>query len=561
MKLNINSIKFRDITWFLAMVLVIALANLLLYGFFYRLDLTEDKRYSISDASRKILSTLKGPVFVEVYLEGEFPAGFERLQRSIRETLDEFRACSGDKLDYQFVDPSAAPDPKTRNKTYQQLAKLGLQPTNLMVKQGAEQVQKIIFPGAVIRVKGREIPVQLLKGNQAASPGERLNQSVEGIEYELANGIKSATQTAVSRIAVLTGHGEATDRQMQDFGLTLRQFYDVSKVDLTVVENLSEYDLAVLIKPRLTFSEFDKFKLDQFLVKGGKLLLLLDGIRAELDSIKPDGSLSFPYNTNLDDLLFHYGVRLNADLLLDMNCGAIPLVVGYLGDKPETRLVPWRFYPVLNNFGKHPIVRNMDALYGRFVSTLDTSISPGIKKTPLIMSSGYSRILASPVRLSFNEARLNPQPEQYKKQDLPVAYLLEGRFTSHYQNRMLPDAKDKLSFRESDKKSAMVVVGDGDIARNDTNKAGDFFALGYDRFLRTTFANKDFLLNSIAYLLDENGVILARNKTIALRPLDLPRIGREKIWWQSVNVAGPVLLVLIFALVRLWLRNRRYSLA
>ena len=560
MKLNIHSLKLRDIAWFLAMVLVIALTNILLHGFFYRLDLTEDKRYSISDASRKILSTLKGPVFVEVYLEGEFPAGFERLQRSIRETLDEFRACSGEKLDYQFVDPSAAPDPKTRNKTYQQLSKLGLQPTNLMVKQGAEQVQKIIFPGAVVRVKGREIPVQFLKGNQAASPGERLNQSVEGIEYELANGIKSATQTEVSRIAVLTGHGEATDRQMQDFGLTLRQFYDVSKVDLTVVENLSDYDLAILIKPRLGFSEFDKFKLDQFLVKGGKLLLLLDGIQAELDSIRPDGGLAFPYSTNLDDLLFHYGVRLNADLLLDMNCGAIPLVVGYLGDKPETRLVPWRFFPVLNNFGKHPVVRNMDAIYGRFVSTLDTIISPGILKTPLIMSSAYSRILTSPVRLSFNEARLNPQPEQYRKRDLPVAYLLEGRFTSHYQNRMLPDAKDKLSFRESDKKSAIVVVGDGDFARNDTSKTGDFFALGYDRFLRTTFANRDFLLNSIAYLLDENGVILARNKTIALRPLDLPRIGKEKIMWQIVNVAGPVILVLVFALIRLWLRNRRYRL-
>jgi gliding-associated putative ABC transporter substrate-binding component GldG len=554
-----SRLKIQEIGRFASIFVIILLSNILLSGFFFRLDLTEDKRFSISKATREILKSLKGPVFVEVYLEGEFPAGFKRLQQSVREMLEEFRACSGDKLDFQFADPSSAPDAKTRNKTYEQLTKLGLQPTNLMVRQGAEQVQKIIFPGAVVRVKGKEIPVQLLKGNQAASPAERLNQSVEGVEFELANGIKTATSERVSRIAVLTGHGEATDRRMQDFGLSLRQFYDVRKVDLTVVENLNDFDLAILIKPRLGFSEFDKFKLDQFVVKGGKLLMMLDGIQAELDSIRPEGSLAVPYDTKLDDLLFRFGVRLNADLLLDMNSGAIPLVVGYLGDKPETRLVPWRFFPVLNTFGKHPIVRNMDALYGHFVSTIDTTIQPGIRKTPLVMSSPYSRILASPVRLSFNEARLNPQPEQYKKKDLPVAYLLEGRFTSLYQNRMLPDASNKLAFKESGKKSAVVVIGDGDFARNDTNKTGDFFALGYDRFLRTTFANKDFLLNTIAYLLDENGVILARNKTIALRPLDLPRIGKEKLFWQLLNVAGPVALVLLFAVFRLWLRKRKYQ--
>jgi gliding-associated putative ABC transporter substrate-binding component GldG len=348
---------------------------------------------------------------------------------------------------------------------------------------------------------------------------------------------------------------------LQDFGLTLRQYYEADKVDLGKVDNLDAYQLAILIKPTSEFSEFDKFKLDQFVVKGGKLLCLLDGIRAELDSIKPDGNLAFPYDTKLDDLLFHYGIRLNADLLLDMNSGAIPLVVGYLGDKPETRLVPWRFYPVLNSFGKHAIVRNMDALYGRFVSTLDTIRNPDIKKTPLVFSSRYSRVITSPVRLSFNEARLSPQPEQYRMHDLPVAYLLEGKFSSLYKNRMLPDAGKKLGFKEKDKKSAMVVVADGDFARNDTSKSGDFFPLGYDRFLRTTFANKDFLMNAIAYLLDETGVILARNKTIALRPLDLPRIQKETTFWQVLNVAGPVMIILMFAVIRLWLRKRKYRFA
>ena len=556
-----QNLKFQELTQFFVLVAILVFVNIIASSFFFRLDLTEDKRFSISEASKNILKEIKSPVYVEVYLEGEFPAGFERLQKSIRETLEEFRNYSNNNIEYSFINPGAAPDVKTRNNVYQQLTKSGLQPTNLMVKEGAEQVQKIIFPGAIIRVKGKEIPVQLLKGNQAASPAERLNQSVEGVEFELANGIKMASQNGGNRIAILSGHGETTDKRIQDLGLSLNQYYNAQSVDLTKVNDLSGYDIAILIKPTKFFSEFDKFKLDQFVVKGGKAIIMYDGIKAELDSIKPDGSLAFPYQTNLDDLLFRFGIRVNADLLLDMNSGAIPLVVGYVGDKPETRLVPWRFYPILNAFGSHPIVKNMDALYTRFVSTLDTSVSPHIRKTPLVLSSKYSRIVTSPVRLSFNEARLNPQPEQYKLSYLPVAYLLEGKFVSLYQNRMIPESSQQLGFKEVDKPSKIVVVGDGDFARNDTNKAGDYFAMGYDRYLGATFANKDFIMNCISYLLDENGVILAKNKTIALRPLELPRISKEKTLWQLLNVTGPVLLILFFGLGRLFLRNRKYQLA
>jgi gliding-associated putative ABC transporter substrate-binding component GldG len=559
--MKIRTLKFQEISRFVILLLILLFANIILSQFFFRIDLTEDKRFSISDATKQILTSLKGPIYVEVYLEGEFPSGFERLQKTIRETLEEFRSYSGNQIEYQFIDPSAAPDLKTRNKVYEQLAKAGLQPTNLMVKQGAEQVQKIIFPGALIRVKGKEIAVQLLKGNQASNPGERLNQSVEGVEFELANGIKLASQEGSRKIGILDGHGEMSDKRIQDLGLTLNQYYKAEKTDLTKNPDLANFDLLILNKPTREFSEFDKYKLDQFVVNGGKLLILYDGIQAELDSIKQDGRLVFPYATRLDDLFFRFGFRVNPDLILDMNSGAIPLVVGFMGDKPETRLVPWRFYPILNSFGKHPIVRNMDALYARFISTIDTTVSPHIKKTPLVLTSQYSRILTSPVRLSFNEARLNPLPEQYKKSFLPVAYLLEGKFVSLFQNRMVPGSDQKIGFKEIGKPSKIVVVADGDFARNDTNRNGDYFGLGYDRFTGATFANKDFLLNSISYLLDENGVILAKNKTIALRPLDGPRIAKEKTLWQIVNVAGPLLLVLAFGISRLFLRNRKYQSA
>ena len=556
-----SNLKLQELLQLFALLAILVFVNVILSRFFFRIDLTEDKRYSISDASRQIVKKMTGMVFVEVYLEGDFPAGFQRLQTTIKETLEQFRTYSGDKIDYKFVNPGAAPDAKTRNAVFTQLAKSGLQPTNLMVKEGVEQVQKIIFPGAIIRSGQKEVAVQLLKGNQAAPPSERLNQSVEGVEFELANGIKIASEKSRKKVAVITGHGELGGKAIQDLGLTLQQSYLAEEVDLTKKETLEGYDAIILARPTTAFSDFDKFKLDQYIVKGGKALFFIDGIRAELDSIKPDGGLAFPYQTNLEDLFFKFGFRVNADLLLDMNCGAIPLVVGIVGDKPETQLRPWRYFPVLNAFGNHPIVKNMDALYGHFVSTIDTSVSPHIHKTPLVLSSKYSRIVTSPVRLSFNEARLNPTPDQYKLSFLPVAYLLEGRFTSLYQNRMLPQAGKELKFAEVDKPGRIVVLGDGDFIKNDSTKRGEMYALGYDRFMGSTFANKDFVLNALSYLLDEKGVILAKNKTIALRPLDVPRINREKVLWQIVNLAGPVMLVVAFGMVRLLLRRRKYRLA
>lgn len=554
-----RSIRFQDIFRFLVLVLVVVFVNIIANSFFYRIDLTGDKRFTISEATKNLLSGIKTPLYVEVYLEGDFPAGFERLQKAIKETLEEFRAYSHDKIDFKFVDPNSAPDAKTRTEIHHQLAEVGLQPTNLMVKEGSEQQQKIIYPGAIIQVKGRQIPVQLLKGNQAASPAERLNQSVEGVEFELATAVKQAENPGKKRIAVLKGHGEFADKRIQDLGLTLNQYYKAEPVNLNKVVSLEGFDAFLMIRPDSFVSEQNKFKLDQFIIHGGKAMFFLDGIQASLDSIKPDGSLAFPYQTNLEDLLFKYGARVNADLILDINSGAIPMVVGVVGNKPETKLVPWRYFPILNAFGNHPIVKNMDALYGRFVSTIDTTTAAGIRKTPLVLSSKYSKLVTSPVRLSFNEARLNPMPEQYKLSFLPVAYLLEGKFNSLYENRLIPDAAKRLEFKIQDKESKILVLADGDFPRNEVSKAGEFFPLGYDRFLQTTFANKDFIMNTLSYMFDDKGIILAKNKTIALRPLDLPRIQKEKAFWQGFNVGFPICLVFGLGLVRLGMRKRKYS--
>lgn len=552
--------KRNDILEFIFWLLILAGLNFALSQINFRIDLTEDKRYTISDATKQLLTNLNQKVNVEVYLEGEFPAGFERLQKAIRETLDEFKRYAGGNLDYRFIDPGADPDPKQRNKVYNQLAKRGLQPTNLTVAQGNEQIEKIIFPGAIVIAKDKEAATTLLKGNQAAPAAQRLNQSIEGVEYELANAIKLATEPFMKKIAIVQGYNTADTNSMYDLAMYLRNYYQVELVNLKKIIALHDYHAVIYANPDSALTETDKFKIDQYVVNGGKLLLFIDGVKAHLDSIGPNGTIAMSNQTGLEEILFAFGCRVNYDLIADLNCGVIPMVVGYMGDKPRTSLVPWRYFPIINTFGQHPTVRNMDAIYTRFVSSIDTIITPGIKKTPLLLTSKYSRIYAAPVRLHFNEARLKPLPQQYSKSFLPVAYLLEGKFTSAYKNRLLPEAEKRLQFNATYKPGKLLVVSDGDFIFNYVSKTNrSVFPLGYDRYTRVTFANKDFVTNVLAYMLDEKGVILAKNKTVQLRPLDKMRIAKEKLKWQIINLTLPVAIVFTFLGTRWLIRKRKFT--
>src|SRR5688572_23499520 len=311
---KVRNRKAQELTRFFILAGIIVLINLLASQFFFRWDLTEDKRYSLSPASKKLLTNLEDVVYVEVYLEGEFPAGFKRLQSTIKEKLDEFRIYGGNNVQYKFIDPSANPDKKSRNEFYLQLAKKGLQPTNLNAMEGDKRVEKIIFPGAIVSYRNKELPVMLLKGNQAASPEQRLNQSVEGVEYEIASAIRKLTVSKKKKIAFLEGHGELNVLEVSDLMNSLNEYYDVDRVDLTQRNTLDGYDAVVLAKPTKRFGEPDKFKLDQFLVKGGNVLVAMDPMQITLDSIGEKGTFSFPYETNLDDLFFRFGFRLNPDL-------------------------------------------------------------------------------------------------------------------------------------------------------------------------------------------------------------------------------------------------------
>ncbi|MHC2990369.1 gliding-associated ABC transporter substrate-binding component GldG [Pontibacter sp. HJ8] len=555
-----KSKRSRDITRFLLLTGAILLLNILAANFFFRLDLTEDKRYTISPVTKQMLQELPETVFVEVYLEGDFPAGFKRLQQSVRETLDEFRIYSGGNVRYEFIDPNAISDEKERVAFFQQLAEKGIQPTNLRATEEGKQVERLVFPGARVMYKGKETSVTLLKGNLAASADERLNQSVEGVEYELATAIRKVAFPETKTIGYISGHGELEMQQVTDLLGSLQEFYRVARGELPEIPSLQGLDLIIVAKPTTAFTEADKFKIDQFIMKGGKAVFFVDALNANMDSVGAGGMFAMPYNLNLDDLFFRYGVRLNPTMIMDLNSGFIPMVTGYTGERPQTEMINWRFYPLLNNFSKHPITRNIDAVYARFIGTIDTVKAAGIRKTPLVYTSTYSRVLQPPVPLTLEEARMEVKPEQYQAGQQPVGYLLEGTFTSLFRNRPAPQGMGNAKVKETGVPSKIAVFSDGDLVRNEVNpRTGQAYELGFDRYNNVKFANKELAMNTIHYLLDSEGLINVRSKEIQLRPLDKVRVKEERTYWQLLNLVAPILLLALFGISRYYLRKRRYE--
>ncbi|WP_241502309.1 gliding motility-associated ABC transporter substrate-binding protein GldG [Hymenobacter glacialis] len=554
--------KKRDLLTFAAIVGLLLLFNFVAQRFFFRLDLTEEKRYTMSAATKTLLRDLKQPVTVTVYLTGDFPPAFRRLEQGVRETLTEFQVYGGTNLNYIFIDPSAASTPAARDAFYQSLLKKGLKPTNLGATENGKRVEKIIFPYAVVSVGGQDRNVLLLRGNQAAPADVRLNQSIEGLEYELASTIRALVPALRKRIGVVEGHGELTNVQAGDMLGSWQQQYDVFRVTLSQVKDLSALDAVVIAQPKTPYSEDEKFKLDQFIHQGGRALFFVDALRVDLDSVSRNGvALATPYDLNLDDLFFKYGLRLNQNLLLDLNSGQIPLVTGTDGNKPKIEPMPWQLYPLINKFSAHPITRNLDAVYLKFVGSLDTVKASGIRKTALLTTSRYTRALPAPVPINFNDARLEPNPKLYQKGFQPVGYLLEGQFPSLFANRARPGT---LQFQPEKsptaKPSKIVVLADGDFMRSEIDpKTGNPFRLGFDRLANTEFANRELVLNATDYLLDETGLISVRGKQITLRPLDKVKLAEQRRTWQLLNLGAPLVLLGLFGAVRAWRRRRRYA--
>lgn len=557
---NWKSRKTGDLLVLANGIIALVLINLLASQFFFRIDLTDEKRYSIHPSTRNMLSQLEDDVYVEVFLEGELNAGFRRFQKSIRETLEMFRIYSGNKVQYAFTDPATALSKKAQSEFMADLAAKGVQPTNVIDTRNGERVEKIIFPGAVVSYGGAEAGVMLLKGNKARTPEEEINQSIEGIEFEIANAIYKLTEEDPQVVGMLSGHGELEGGGASAFVEAVSELYVVREVGLQDAA-LQSCEVLVIAKPTRRFSPLDKYRLDQYIMKGGKVLFLIDRLDASMDSTTQANYFAFPYETDLDDMLFRYGVRINPDLVQDRYASRYPVITGERQDgTPQINLMEWPFFPLINRFTEHPITHNLDRVWTRFVSSIDTVKAPGVKKTPLLFTSQYSRKLTAPVNVNINELRRNLSAEQFTESFVPVTYLLEGKFTSLYKNRFLPEGADEGSFNPESVATSLVVVSDGDVPRAEFNRrTGQPLPLGFDPFSNYTFANQDLLLNMIAYLVDENGLIRARNKEIRIRPLNREQIAQEKFKWQAINLGVPLVLLIAFGVLRAYWRKKRFA--
>lgn len=545
----------------MTVLLSVWLVNQLADRYRVQFDLTEEKRYTISDATKNLLSSLDETVYFEVFLAGELPSNFERFQNSIGEMLEQFSIESGNRVQYKFTDPAQATNIQARNQFYQSLIDKGIEPSNLNYKNAdGDKMEKLLFPGAVVTKGLGEISVNLIHGNSAAGVDVVLNQSIEGLEYELATAISQLIDGSTKRIAYITGHGSPDSLSIAGFKNTVLSKYDLYSVSLDNRRELSGFDAVVIGKPTKPFSEREKYLVDQYLMRGGNLIYFIDALSVNMDSASGEGTVAIPYETNLTDQLFRYGVRVNQNYILDVNSGQFPVVAGNVGDQPQIQMIPWPFFPVLTNFGKHPSVRNLDAIQGRFISEVDTVKAPGIRKIPLITTSQYTKLLGPPVRVAFNDLRDKLRPERFTDGPKTIGYLLEGPFTSLYANRLIPKGFDKSQFIPKATFGKVIVIGDGDIIRNDFDpETGEPLGLGVEPFTKTTYANEEFILNILDYMVDDSGLIETRSREVKIRPLDRVKVQQERTKWQVINLTIPVILVLMLGGAKWYLRKNKFA--
>ena len=573
-----RNIKRNNIIQLLLALLIIVLVNIIGSFVFTRFDLTSEKRYTLSDQTKKMLRNLDDIVFFQVYLEGEFPAGFKRLQKETREMLDQFRAYS-DNIQYEFINPSKGDDMRERQAVYQRLVERGLSPTDLQVKTNDGSSQQIIFPGAIVSYKNTEIPIEFLISQMGNAPEEVLNNSIQNLEFNLASAIRKLSTNIKSKIAFIEGHGELSLLETADAVMALQEYYSVERIkidgrlnSLTEREETQEGQIAIrnkfealiIAKPDSIFNEKDKFILDQFIMRGGKILWLIDPVFASMDSIQfSDNTMGIINDINLNDLFFNYGIRLNTNLVMDLNALPIPLKTGEMGGAPQVEFFPWYYFPVLTPWIDHPIVKNLNAIKTEFISSIDLVKSGDIDKQVLLTSSKYARLKNTPVFISVGIVREEPDRRMYDQSNIPVAVLLEGTFQSLYEGRVPPEIfeSEEIGFVAESKPTKMIVVADGDIIKNQIRISEGKkipYPLGFDRYTGQTFGNKDFILNAVNYLVDEEGLISIRSRELKLRVLDRTKISENKLMWQLLNTVLPVVLILILGLVLVIIRKRKY---
>jgi len=543
--------KIKNIVF---LVISLFVLNYINQSFYKRFDLTEDQRYTLSNTTTSILAKVNKPLFITVYLEGDFPSEFKRLQVETRQYLEEL-AAENNNIKIHFENP---------DNQREDLIKKGMMPSQLTVEEDGKLSEAIIFPWAEVNFEEKTQIVSLLPTAIVASQEEQLQKAVENLEYSFSNAIHTITRKNKKSIAVLTGNGQMQDIYMYSFLSELAKKYKLAKFTFDSVtknpkqtlQDLTSLDLAIIAKPTQKFTEKEKFTLDQFITNRGKTLWMLDNVQADQDSLLASGKmLAYPRDLNLTDLLFSYGVRLNTSLVKDLYAAQISLATGRVGNQTQYQNLDWFYHPLVGGNPNHPITKNTAPIRLQFTNQIDT-LKNDILKIPLLMSSPLTQKIGTPTIIELQSIAEEPQEKDYVSGNQLLGVLLEGDFKSAYKNRVKPFETNL--FKENAKNNKMIVIADGDVGKNQILK-GKPTDLNRDKWTGQTFGNKDFLINAVDYLLDDTGLINLRNKTLKINILDKQKAYKERTFWQFINVALPLILLFSFGFVFNYLRKRKYS--
>ncbi len=585
-------VDLRDVTYFLGLILVflgltravlsrpkgwtqfswllvvVIFANLGSSIWFFRWDLTAEKRFSLADVTKTFLTEMEAPVFARVYLEGNLNAGFERLGRSTQEMLDELKVYAGDNLEYRFVDPQD--DAEESHRALERLKSAGLSPVPVFESsEDGTRKRTLVYPYLVFRYYEQEVSVNLLENLPGLAGAENLNASIEGLEYKLTDALRRLTGGEKPRIAFWEGQGELDELDVMDATDALAQYYQVERGNPgNNLEALLSYKALIVARPSAAFREQEKFIIDQYLMQGGRVLWLLDAINVSMDSLRHSSqTVGMPLQLNLEDQLFRYGFRINPVLVQDLQSGVVPVNVSQPGESARFVPMPWHFNPLLNTNREHPVTRHLNVVKGEFVSSVDTvGHNPQVARTPLLQTSRYSRTLESPVFISMARINEPPNRELFHQPNIPVAYAAEGVFSSVFKNRVQPPGVGGLpagGVKSESVPTRMIVVADGDIIRNEVRRkqSGDpkILPLGFDEVTNQNYGNKQFILNALNFLTDDEGWMALRSRSYTLRLLNTEKLAEEASFWRMLNVGGPLLLVILAGVLIPFIRRRRFG--
>jgi len=543
---------------------LLALLNIAAQYAYTRFDFTRERRFTLNPKTKEVLAKANQPVNITVFLNGDLPSAFKRLQRATSDLLNDYKANSSVKIKVVFTDPLEGLAQEEQDTVVQHLYQIGIEPTSLNVKNEAGFTQKNIFPMAIVQSGDKQIPVKLLQTlNAAGGYEENINNSIQNLEYKFSSAIKKVTTGENPRIGFTEGNGEPADVYLSDAMKSLSDSYEVGRVDLNLIskQGLDKLKILFITKPQKELSEAVKYKINYFVMNGGRVVWSIDQVSADLDSLQGSGEqLAFNNKLNLDDMLFMYGARINYNLITDLNCAEIPVAMGG-GQQKDIQMAPWIYYPVLIPDTSVSLVKNIDGIRTEFLSSVDTIGVRGVRKTVILRSSDFNLVYSTPKVLSLQTIAVAPDQRAYAHPPQNAALLLEGSFPSVFLNRAVPAGiTENYPLPAESKSTKMIVIGDGDIFKNQvSSRDGSVFPLGFDRYTQRTFGNKALLLNIADYLSSDDNLIELRNKQVRIRLLDKQLLREGKTKWQLINLILPLLLLISFAIFQHYYRKYKYA--